>query len=100
MDFVVLDEASPAGDGWRLTAYIHAPEKCVGPCAFHAPSDHPLADAPLTLRPTMFFGMLAVRVCEHGIEHVDPDAVAWLRAKGVALNEADCSCGCCTRETA
>lgn len=53
------------------------------PCPVHAPTDHPMRSWPQTWDPERGFG----RVCEHGVEHPDPDdfTLVW---------HDDC-CGCC-----
>jgi hypothetical protein len=91
-----LAEMRVAGDG-RM-AVIHAPEVCVPPCAWHAPSDHRLNTAPLVVRPTPI-GWLSCRVCEHGNEHPDPDDVARLRERGLITEVVShCECGCCPED--
>ncbi len=93
--FVTGDARFDGHFGWVV---VHAPEACVPPCAMHAPSNHKLNGAPIVFRPTVF-GYIACRVCEHGSEHFDPDAIAYLRGLGVALRfDDECECGCCPED--
>jgi hypothetical protein len=60
---------------------VHAVEACMGEwCPIHNPSDHPLSSARLHWRGDR--GIFE-RICEHGIGHVDPDSLAYLRRRGV-----------------
>jgi hypothetical protein len=55
----------------------HGPSQCAGEnCCIHAPSDHPLRDAPLCWIREL---NLMMRICPHGHPHPDPDSVAFLR---------------------
>lgn len=76
--------------------YHHAAANCDGPpCPFHSPSDHPLVDAPMTLR-RVGGPQLIERLCVHGYFHPDPDSLAWLE-RGHApfkVGRHDCD-GCC-----
>lgn len=76
-EFRVMSGA-PREDGHFATCQVHAPEACAGrPCPFHAPSDHPLNDAPWFLWHSNY-GWLTMRVCEHRVAHPDPDSVAFM----------------------
>lgn len=78
----------PSKERWRLEdgtelANIHPMAECnsrhsatLG-CAFHGPSDHPLAKAELIWQNGRLW-----RVCEHGIAHPDHDALVWARSQG------------------
>ena len=48
----------------------HHAADCQPPCCIHAPSDHPLAGAPLHWR---YDRRIVERICTHGIGHPDPD---------------------------
>jgi hypothetical protein len=55
-----------------------------------------LSDAALALRHVPMFGWLTIRICEHGIEHLDPDGIDRLRSLGVRVEGEDgCECRCC-----
>lgn len=55
---------------------FHGPDLCSGrPCPLHAPSDHPLVDAPV-LMPVTADDLVLERLCQHRIAHPDPDSVA------------------------
>lgn len=84
-------------DGHRVCASIHSPEACTPPCAFHAPSDHSLRDAPIVLRLLPMLGYQACRICEHDNEHIDPDTARHLVARfpQFELVSPECPCGCC-----
>jgi len=85
-------------DGVTLTN-VHNRLACEGEyCSIHHPSDHPL-----NKMPRKFKDGIVMRVCSHGVNHPDPDALAWAqRTFGAAyadtLTEHGC-CGsrCCTR---
>jgi hypothetical protein len=72
-------------------------------CCIHNPSDHPLRDAPLVWRSAGPFDVKPShmeRICEHGVGHPDPDALAHLRrigrdemAEGLAIHGCDGCCG-------
>lgn len=66
--------AEPIEGTWH-----HARTACDGePCPFHAPSAHPMVDAPMQLRET---GLIE-RTCPHGVGHPDPDSAGWLNRNG------------------
>lgn len=79
---------------------VHPAATCAGQsCCIHAPSDHPLRDAPLRWRADR---RVMGRVCEHDYVHPDPDHLAHvLRRAGMptfiehVVHECD---GCCTGE--
>lgn len=77
----------------------HSAKACVPPCAFHAPSDHPLKDAPLNWRSGLspFDGRrLLERLCEHGVGHPDPDGLAFANQNLPKGQEPDTGVhGCC-----
>ena len=72
-----------------LTA-AHSAADCQPPCCIHAPSDHPLAGAPLHWRHDR---RIFERICAHGIGHPDPDDRA--RNGGDGIHGCD---GCCRIE--
>lgn len=78
-------------DGYK----VHDKKVCTPPCPFHAPSDHPLKDAPIHIRADK--GMLVERICQHGVGHDDPDSVAYLFAHGVDAGVHGCD-GCCSEK--
>lgn len=82
--------------GQRLIG-VHSPQLCAGKsCCIHNPSDHPLKDAP---RKFISPGYMMVRICEHGIEHPDPDHLAdvaeRLAPEMAEAQAAHVCCGCC-----
>jgi hypothetical protein len=88
-----FDEVFMAG-GRRLN--VHRREYCEGRhCSIHNPSDHPLKDAPRIWRSDK--GMMERR-CKDGIDHPDPDDLAFKRRTGHhnvrVLAEHGCD-GCC-----
>lgn len=80
----------PIIDGFK----VHPKVSCTPPCPFHAPSDHPLKDAPMHIRSDKY--MLVERICEHGIGHDDPDSVAYMHAHGQDWAGVHGCDGCCT----
>jgi hypothetical protein len=84
--------------GQRI-ANVHPRDKCSGGnCPIHNPSEHYLAEAP---RHWVGSKMLMERICEHGVHHPDPDALAHLARVYGAVTAAQAgvhTCdGCCTR---
>jgi hypothetical protein len=73
---------------------IHARANCTPPCPFHAPSDHPLRDAPIHIR--LDKAGLVERICPHGVGHDDPDSVAYMQAHGAKWAGVHGCDGCCT----
>jgi hypothetical protein len=77
---------------------VHDPSLCEGQnCAIHGPSQHPLNKMPRTFHAGVVF-----RVCSHGVEHPDPDSIAWLqRSTGdatvplIAATHTCCGARCC-----
>ena len=74
----------------------HSIEKCGGQqehCVVHNPSEHKLKDAPVRFTSMHLF----MRVCEHGVEHPDPDVMTYENSKegpyGLMDNH-ECD-GCC-----
>jgi hypothetical protein len=68
------------GDGLssftNVVAVVHHHADCAGqPCPLHAPSAHPLAQAPMRL--VMRSGLIE-RICPHRHVHPDPDSLRWL----------------------
>lgn len=61
----------------RIAAWaFHGPEVCSGrPCPIHAPTRHPLTDAPIAM-PATADDLVLDRVCQHLVFHPDPDSVA------------------------
>lgn len=83
--------------GLRLN---HAKNLCVEPCPIHAPSEHPLNQAPLLWRGDR--GLME-RLCPHGVGHPDPDDLAYKRTvyphdyEQMAYDVHGCD-GCCRKE--
>lgn len=75
---------------------VHAPETCEPPCPFHAPTEHPLKDAPIVVRWDRH--LMIERLCEHGVGHPDPDNLTYQRAHGSPDDGAHGCDGCCTRQ--
>lgn len=71
-------------------------------CCIHNPSEHALKDAPLVWRSAGMFDWKPShfeRICEHGVGHPDPDALAYLVRVGKeelahSLGTHGCD-GCC-----
>lgn len=62
-------------------------------CAIHAPTDHRMIDWPQI----MAAGTLVVRLCEHDVEHPDPDSLAFFKRRGqdhMGVHNCD---GCCSQ---
>lgn len=90
-----------SGDVDLVTLYdgtvlqIHGPRKCSGQaCCFHAPSDHPLREAPMIWLRSL---NLMMRKCEHGLIHPDPDSLAhvWSRMSTFDGWHPCCAEQCC-----
>lgn len=84
----------------------HSGKSCEPPCAFHAPSDHPLKDAPLNWRSGMtpWDGRrILERMCPHGIGHPDPDGLNFANRnlpEGEEPDEGVHGCdGCCSERS-
>lgn len=80
-----------------LEVTTHSVFDCLGPnCVVHNPSNHPLKDAPITLRADK--GGVVERICEHGTGHPDPDDM-WFRrthlGEDLLVLTAHGCCGCC-----
>jgi hypothetical protein len=73
---------------------IHSKATCTPPCPFHAPSDHPLKEAPKHIRADKAY--IVERICEHGVGHDDPDSVAYMIARGHMWAGTHGCDGCCT----
>ncbi len=73
---------------------VHSKKTCVKPCPFHAPSNHPLNKALMTIRVDKNF--LVERICEHGVGHDDPDSTAWFHKNGKAWVGVHGCDGCCS----
>lgn len=78
---------------------VHAEDSCMGTyCTVHNPSSHHMLDWKLT---GFYVGerllVLAVRICEHGSYHADPDSLAWVEEMLPEWkNWIDDACdGCC-----
>lgn len=76
----------------------HGESECSGTCPLHAPSDHPLKDAPLNWRADRY---LMERICPCGVGHPDPDHLDRVRqiasvefAWGQGVHGC-CGRGCC-----
>lgn len=75
---------------------VHASTECGGEyCPLHNPSNHPLQDAPMVLR--LDRGGLIERSCQHGVDHSDPDSVAFFRSLGDNSMSVHGCDGCCTQ---
>jgi hypothetical protein len=93
---VMIEALQPFARGWEMLmeGSVHAAVACAGrPCPFHAPSDHPLKDAPINVRFDKH--ALVERFCEHGVGHDDPDSVAWLHSIGETWAGVHGCDGCC-----
>lgn len=77
-----------------MSIKVHDKSVCHPPCPFHAPSDHPLKDAPINIR--IDKSCLVERICPHGIGHDDPDSVAYLQAHGHTWAGVHGCDGCCS----
>lgn len=54
----------------------HSPNKCAGaPCCVHNPSNHHMREWPISFDIRLAYA--ASRLCEHGLEHPDPDSMAF-----------------------
>lgn len=72
---------------------VHSPSACAGrPCCIHAPSDHPLRDAPMLWRADK---RVMERVCPHGIGHDDPDDYTYRKTVNSAASSVHGCDGCC-----
>ena len=96
------------GDLWATPEQgiitTHSVTSCVGrPCCVHSPSNHHMVDWPMIFD----FKRLAVamRVCEHGHNHPDPDSLAYFASRDdfstsvllfLTLHQCD---GCCLPDT-
>lgn len=69
---------------------VHPPMRCRPPCPVHWPTDHPLADAPMSW--DRILGM-AFRRCPHDQPHPDPDDQQVRLHPELAEHDCD---GCCT----
>ena len=83
------------GTGQKLK--VHAKTDCKGEhCVIHNPSNHAMREFPTHWREDR---ALMERICPHGIEHPDPDDIAFKRAiagEKHARYEAVHGCdGCC-----
>jgi|SRR6478735_10796466 len=82
----------------------HGPALCVGEyCCIHNPSPHHMVEWPLQFRLDRR-DSLAERICEHGIGHPDPDAVAYIHGRLAEVGAPKSHmldvvlhgcCGCC-----
>ncbi len=82
--------------GTNQVVSVHTENKCAGEhCCIHNPSNHHMKDWPTNWRQDL--GIME-RMCEHGIGHPDPDALAFVRKTNPKLAEAlgihGCD-GCC-----
>ncbi len=67
------------GLGNKIVLRTHSSNVCAPtryPCCVHKPSDHGLRDAPLIWRSDR--GLMERR-CPHGVDHPDPDDLAYKR---------------------
>lgn len=72
---------------------IHPPSACRGrPCCIHAPSDHPLRDAPMHWRADK---RVMERICPHGIGHDDPDDHTYRKSVDPDASSVHGCDGCC-----
>lgn len=97
----------------QVLTNVHPREMCEGhPCCIHAPSAHPLVNAPTHWSMGHGWiddddgvdfwqrGEIMQRICPHGVFHPDPDDLTFIReTKGEEaaerLAEHEC-CGCCS----
>lgn len=75
----------------------HGPSVCDGwPCCIHRPSRHGMRTWPLYLDQSGPMPLMW-RICDHGVGHVDPDAVEWIRRTAFEIlvdnDECDECCG-------
>lgn len=87
-DLVVLADGTPTA--------LHGRARCAGvACPVHAPSHHPLRNAPLYRVPEL---QLMMRRCVHDSQYPDPDSLAYLVGHLLAYESwhACCSHRCCT----
>lgn len=60
-------------------------------CAIHSPSKHHMSSWPMVMRPDT----LVERICNHGLEHPDPDSLKFFHSVGkFYMGEHTCD-GCC-----
>lgn len=88
--------------GTRQTlTHVHPPDDCEGgPCCVHAPSRHPLVNAPTHWHMgETYEDEIMMRICTCGNFHPDPDDLAFIantrgEANATRLAIHEC-CGCC-----
>ncbi len=95
MAVVAGKEAFDVANGRMVN--VHPRSACEGRhCCVHSPSDHHMRDWPQVWRPDR--GLME-RMCPHGIGHVDPDHISWVRenrGEKAAQVESVHGCdGCC-----
>lgn len=93
----------------QVLTNVHDPSECEGQyCVVHAPSKHPLVNAPTHWRVGLVWdpkleafrgGEIMERICPCGIFHPDPDDLAFVvrrfgTERADELTSHDC-CGCC-----
>jgi hypothetical protein len=98
-------------DDWDMIATAvngpvktHGPSQCAGStCCIHNPSDHHMVAWPIHF--DMKKAALALRMCEHGYPHPDPDSLRYFANNPAipsrilawfALHQCD---GCCLPDT-
>lgn len=85
---------------WTLVGgekvFAHPVANCIGPCAVHAPTDHPMAAWRQHWRDDR---ALMERICIHGVGHPDPDHMTWVEIfhgqDAAAAESVHGCCGCC-----
>jgi hypothetical protein len=97
-----MSETFIDSSGRRLEVHASSPDCFEYNCCIHNPSDHPLVDADIVWRQAGAFDIKPShmeRICEHGVGHPDPDALAYLNRTGKgelahSLSIHGCD-GCC-----
>lgn len=93
----------------QVLTHVHDPSACTEQesCVIHAPSAHPLVNAPTHWRVRReddeYETLVQVmeRICPHGVFHPDPDDIAFLarekdeEAASIAARHECCEEGCC-----
>lgn len=92
-----VDHVLPGDDEYDMIVFtsgerlrVHSRHYCRPPCPVHAPSDHPLRDAPRLWRADR---RIVERRCAHGVGHPDPDDQLVRTESAQGVHGCD---GCCT----
>jgi hypothetical protein len=75
-DGVLLDGNNYVTGHGQVLYQIHPPDRCVGPCPIHGPSNHVMRSFPTFWRTAGVFDIKPShmeRICPHGVGHPDPD---------------------------